>query len=101
MVANEHGRLPAFTHTLYREVFVEGKDINDLSVLGEALQHSGLGVEESLGRSGSPEIKDRLRRNTNEALARGAFGAPTFFIGDDMYFGNDRLPFVEAALKAG
>jgi 2-hydroxychromene-2-carboxylate isomerase len=60
-----------------------------------------MGAEESLRRSEAPEIKDRLRRNTDDALARGAFGAPTFFIGDDMYFGNDRLPFVETALKAG
>ena len=47
----------------------------------------------------SQEIKDRLRKNTDEAVERGAFGAPTFFVGDDMFFGNDRLHFVEAALR--
>jgi 2-hydroxychromene-2-carboxylate isomerase len=100
LVADEQGRLVAFTHALYREVFVEGKDLSDLTILTGVLQRIGLGAEESLRRSESPEIKDRLRRNTDGALARGAFGAPTFFIGDDMYFGNDRLPFVETALKA-
>jgi 2-hydroxychromene-2-carboxylate isomerase len=100
LVADEQGRLVAFTHALYREVFAEGKDLSDLGILAGVLQRIGLGAEESLRRSESPEIKDRLRRNTDGALARGAFGAPTFFIGDDMYFGNDRLPFVETALKA-
>ena len=98
LVADERGRLPAFTHALYREVFVEGKDVSDVGVLTGVLLKIGLGAEESFERSGSPEIKDLLRRNTDEALARGAFGTPSFFIGDDMYFGNDRLPFVEAAL---
>jgi len=101
LVADEHGRLIAFTHALYREVFAEGKDLSDLGVLTGVLQRIGMGAEESLRRSEAPEIKDRLRRNTDDALTRGAFGAPTFFIGDDMYFGNDRLPFVETALKAG
>ncbi len=45
-------------------------------------------------------MKDRLRANTDEAVERGAFGAPTFFVGDAMFFGNDRIPFLEAALGA-
>ncbi len=45
------------------------------------------------------DVKERLRANTDEAVARGAFGAPTFFVGDAMFWGNDRMHFVEAALK--
>ena len=46
-------------------------------------------------------MKDRLRANTEELIERGGFGSPTMFVnGDDMYFGNDRLPLVEAALRA-
>jgi 2-hydroxychromene-2-carboxylate isomerase len=44
-------------------------------------------------------VKDRLRANTEEAVSRGAFGAPAIFVGDQLYFGNDRLMFVEAALR--
>jgi 2-hydroxychromene-2-carboxylate isomerase len=44
--------------------------------------------------------KDAMKANTDSAIARGAFGAPTFFVGDEMYFGHDRLDYVEAALKA-
>jgi 2-hydroxychromene-2-carboxylate isomerase len=46
-----------------------------------------------------PAIKDRLRANTDEAIARGAFGAPTFLVEDELFWGNDRLHFVEAALR--
>jgi 2-hydroxychromene-2-carboxylate isomerase len=48
-----------------------------------------------------PAIKDRLRANTDEAVARGAFGAPTMVVGDELFWGNDRLHFVEAALGRG
>ena len=45
------------------------------------------------------DVKDKLRANTDDAVARGAFGAPTFFVGDAMFWGNDRMHFVEAALR--
>jgi 2-hydroxychromene-2-carboxylate isomerase len=44
------------------------------------------------------DVKEKLRANTNEAISRGAFGAPTFFVGDAMFWGNDRMNFVEEAL---
>jgi 2-hydroxychromene-2-carboxylate isomerase len=46
-------------------------------------------------------VKDHLKANTQEAADRGAFGAPTFFVGDEMFFGQDRLHFVEEALAVG
>jgi 2-hydroxychromene-2-carboxylate isomerase len=52
-----------------------------------------------MDRAQTQEIKDRLRRNTEEAVERGSFGAPTFFVGEEMFIGNDRLPFVERALR--
>ncbi len=98
LVAEERGCLPAFTHALYREVFAKGKDLSDLAVLTGVLQRCGMSAEESLARAEAPEIKQRLRDNTEDAVARGAFGAPTFFIDEDMYFGNDRMTLVERAL---
>ena len=59
----------------------------------------GLDVAAALQAIETAAVKDRLRANTDEAIARGAFGAPTFFVGDELFWGNDRLHFVEAALK--
>jgi 2-hydroxychromene-2-carboxylate isomerase len=61
----------------------------------------GLDPVRILARAGDADIKERLKANTDAVIARGGFGSPTMFVdGDDMYFGNDRLPLVEAALLA-
>jgi 2-hydroxychromene-2-carboxylate isomerase len=60
----------------------------------------GLDREAFLAAIAKPEVKQRLRANTDELVARGGFGSPTMFVGgDDMYFGNDRLPLVREALR--
>ena len=51
-----------------------------------------------LARTEEPDVKEQLRLNTEEAVHRGVFGAPTFFVGEEMFWGNDRLMFVEEAL---
>ena len=60
-----------------------------------------LGLDSSavIARAGTDEIKARLKANTEEAVERGAFGVPTFYVGEEMFVGNDRLMFVEQALK--
>jgi 2-hydroxychromene-2-carboxylate isomerase len=100
LVAAEHGSIVPFTRAAFRAAFVEGKDVGDPSVLAELARGVGLDPEKALAQAESQEIKDALRRNTEEAVSRGAFGAPTFFVGDQMFFGNDRLMFVERALSA-
>jgi 2-hydroxychromene-2-carboxylate isomerase len=99
LVAAEHGSIAPFSHAAFRASFVEGKDVNDPQVLAELARSVGLEPEKALARMDNQEIKDALRRNTDEAVARGAFGAPTFFVGERMFFGNDRLMFVERALS--
>jgi 2-hydroxychromene-2-carboxylate isomerase len=99
LVAAEHGRIAPFSHAAFRAAFVDGKDLADPQVLAELARAAGLPPEQALAKAETQEIKDALRRNTDEALARGAFGAPTFFVGDALYFGNDRLMFVERALS--
>ena len=100
LVAAEQGRIVPFSHAAFRAAFVEGKDLNEPAVLAELARAAGLEPEKALAHAETQEIKDALRRNTDEAIARGAFGAPTFFVGDELFFGNDRLMFVERALSA-
>jgi len=63
------------------------------------LTAAGLDARKFGNRIQDQDVKDRLKTTTDEAVARGVFGAPTSFVGDMMFFGNDRLPFVEMALK--
>lgn len=71
--------------------FVHDQEINSEAVLAPVLEELGLPVGEILAAAGSDAIKARLRAHTDEARARGVFGAPTFFVGEEMFWGNDRL----------
>lgn len=99
LVAAEQGRIVPFSHAAFRAAFADGKDLADPQVLAELARGAELNPEQALAKAETQEIKDALRRNTEEALERGAFGAPTFFVGDELFFGNDRLMFVERALS--
>jgi len=99
LVAAEQGRIVPFSKAAFRAAFVHGKNVNDPAVLAELARAAELDPDKALARLENQEIKDALRRNTEEAVSRGAFGAPTFFVGDRMFFGNDRLMFVERALQ--
>lgn len=79
---------------LFEAMWVDGKDLANETVLAEIAATAAL----PLDAIEDPAIKDRLKANTGEAIERGAFGAPTFFIGDQMIFGNDRFEFIREAL---
>jgi 2-hydroxychromene-2-carboxylate isomerase len=99
LVAEERGRLHEFSGAAFRKSFVEGQSLAELdNVLAAALE-TGLDPEEVSDGIGRPEIKDRLKANTAEALARGVTGIPTVAIGDELFWGDDRLD--EAAAAAG
>lgn len=86
----------AFTRRVYLANFAEQKDISDEGVLAGILSSLGLDAGELIARSNAPENKGRLKAQTEEAVARGIFGAPSFLAGDELFWGNDRL---EAALE--
>ncbi len=99
LAADEEGALVPLSKALFEAYWRDLKDISQPDILSDACRTAGLEPERILARADAPEIKDRLRLNTEEVIARGGFGSPTMFVnGDDMYFGNDRLPLVEAAL---
>ncbi len=99
-VAMERGILPAYAKAVFETYWGDLRDISQDAVLAPILDKVGLDREDFFAKIGQAEYKDRLRHNTEEVIARGGFGSPTMFVGDDMYFGNDRLPLVRAALLA-
>ena len=83
----------------FRAMWAEDRNITEEPELRRIAELGGLDPATALQAIETPAIKDRLRANTDEAVARGAFGAPTLFVGDELFWGNDRMHFVEAALR--
>jgi 2-hydroxychromene-2-carboxylate isomerase len=101
LAAQERERLPAYARAVFEAYWGEDRDISRDEVLADVAARAGLDADEVARRIASPEIKARLRANTDELVARGGFGSPTRFVdGGDMYFGNDRLVLVREALRA-
>jgi len=88
---------------IFTAAWQDQKNIGDKDALAEILTTAGFSADAFFAAAGSAENKDRLKATTDEAVARGVFGAPTFFVqtpdGEEMHFGQDRLDFVEDALK--
>jgi len=86
--------------TIFDAFWAKGLNLGDEGVLTRVLEAGGLPAAE-IARAMEPhEVKDRLRRDTDDAVARGMFGAPAFFVGGEMFWGNDRLDWVEDALRS-
>lgn len=89
----------AFTLALLKAYWVEGQDLSQPEVVASLIKNFGLDAEALLAKAASQPVKDQLRSNTEDAIARSVFGAPTFFIGKQMFWGNDRLPLMAAYLN--
>ena len=99
--AEERGLLVEYSRAVFEAYWGRCEDVSNEAVLAAIVADLGMDAAAFLSRIGEQDIKDRLRHNTDEVIARGGYGSPTLYIdGDDMYFGNDRLPLVEAALGA-
>ncbi len=86
------------THALYRAYWVQGSDLSEPTVVETALTQAGLDGKSLVARASEPAAKARLRECTDEAIARGVFGAPAMFVDGELFWGQDRLDFVEEAL---
>lgn len=100
LVADEQNKAEAVTLGLFRAMWAEDRDLNDPVVLGDILEKAGIDPAAALAAVETQPIKDRLRTYTDAAVAKGAFGAPAMVVGDELFWGNDRLHFVERALKS-
>jgi 2-hydroxychromene-2-carboxylate isomerase len=96
------GRLVPFAKAVFEAYWGEDRDISDDAVLKEVCARAGVDAAAFFAGIARQEIKDALKANTEEVIRRGGFGSPTIFVnGEDMYFGNDRLPLVRDALLRG
>jgi 2-hydroxychromene-2-carboxylate isomerase len=93
-------RFEAFVAALFNGLWADGLNLGDPLVLAEVLSKAGFDSQAMLALASEPEVKDRLKATTAEAVARGVFGAPSLFVGDELFFGQDRLDFVREALLA-
>ena len=98
LVALEHGKISAYSAAVFSSYFGDDQDISRDDLLRSIVERVGLDPVEYFEKIARQDYKDRIRANTEECVRRGGFGSPTMFVGDDMYFGNDRLPLVERAL---
>lgn len=99
VAAQKLGVFPAYHDAIFRAAWADALDLGEKAILTGVLQRAGIATAELIAATGRQDVKDELRRNTDDAVARGAFGAPTFFVGDEMFWGNDRFDFVEEALR--
>jgi len=91
-------RFDAFVASVFNAMWVTPVNMNDPAIAAGALRDAGFDPAEMMALAGDADVKASLRASTEEAVARGVFGAPTMFVGPTMFFGQDRLDFVRQAL---
>ena len=99
LAAQRLGCFDDYIDAVYAAVWLDGKNMGEIDVISETLTGAGLDADALLSLSQDPEVKAELIAATEAAVERGVFGAPTLFMGDDMYFGQDRLDFIEETLQ--
>ncbi|VVP94662.1 2-hydroxychromene-2-carboxylate isomerase [Pseudomonas fluorescens] len=92
-------RFQAFIDCLFQALWVEGRSLDDLATVASVLTRNGFDPDEVLALTGDEQVKNALKDNTEKAVQRGVFGAPSMFVGDELFFGQDRLEFVLEALS--
>lgn len=98
MWAQTAGRLEDYNQAMYQAAWADGKDISDAAVIQDVLTNAGFDVDEIQQAIAQPDIKQALISATDAAVERGVFGAPTMFVDDEIFFGQDRLDSLERTL---
>lgn len=93
-------RFQDYLYAIFTALWVHKRNLNDPEVVAEVLTEAGFDPSDVLALCDQPEVKEALKSTTEEAVARGVFGAPTCFVESDMFFGQDRLDWVAKALRA-
>ena len=93
------GDFQTYMDAIYRAIWVDGLNMNDIAVVMQVLTQAGFDATALLAMANEQPTKDRLKEVTLRAVERGVFGAPTFFVGEHMFWGQDRIEQVKAALR--
>ena len=93
-------RFDDYCRAMFQAIWVDAKNMNDPATVGVVLQSAGFDATAMLALASDATVKEQLKAVTQTAVERGIFGAPTFFVGDQMFWGQDRLDFVREALMA-
>ncbi len=97
--ARDDTRFMDYCHAVFSAIWVEGVNLNDPAVAAETLRNAGFDAQALMALANEQSTKDALKAATQSAVERGVFGAPTFFVGDQMFWGQDRMDFVKEALR--
>ena len=97
--AERENFLADYVNAVFRHMWAEPKKMDDAGVIAAALAESGLPAERIMAGVQQPEVKAALIANTEAAVARGVFGSPSFFVGDELFFGKDKLRDVEEEIE--
>lgn len=97
--ARDQGRFEAYVDAVYRHMWEEGLKMDDPDVIRQALDEDGLDGAAMLAGIQDQAVKDELLNNTTASVERGTFGSPTFFVGDEIFFGKDRLAEIEEEIE--
>ncbi|MNO54964.1 2-hydroxychromene-2-carboxylate isomerase [compost metagenome] len=97
--AQDPQRFEALLEVLFNGMWAQRRNLSDMAVLEPTLRDAGFDPAAFIALAGDAQVKAALREVTEEAVARGVFGAPTCFVGEQMFFGQDRLDFIEDALR--
>ncbi len=100
VAAEMDDQLAKYADVVFRCMWEEGLKMDDAEVIRTALDAAGLDGARTLARIQEQEVKDKLLENTQATVARGTFGAPTFFVGNEIFFGKDKLADVEEEIAA-
>ena len=100
VAAQVEGVFQPYFKAVYHHMWEAPKKMDDPAVMREALISSGIDADKIIARSQDPEVKNKLMELTQNAVDRGAFGSPTFFVGNEMFFGKDQLRDVEEEILA-
>ena len=98
VAAQREGVFEAYVETVFKAMWEQGLKMDDVEVIGEALEAAGLDAPSIMARAEEADVKQALIANTEAAVAAGVFGSPSFVVGGELYFGKDRLRDVEEAI---
>jgi len=99
IAAQMEGVFEKYVEAAFHHMWVEPKKMDDIEIAAQALTASGLDGAKLLARGQEPEVKAKLIENTQSAVERGAFGSPTFFVGNEIFFGKEQLREVEELIS--